>query len=68
MNMCFGFFDGIKPLPPVRENFKTEEKYQKAYAKYERKLNDYMDEDNSRRRMANSKAASTAGVTYALGG
>lgn len=66
--MCFGFFDGIKPVPPSRDKFKSDEKYQKAYARYERKLNDYMDEDNSRSRMANSKAASTSGVTYALGG
>ena len=66
--MCFGFFDGIKPLPPLRDKYKSEEKYQKAYAKYEKKFEEYLDEDNSRRRIANSKAASTAGVSYAIGG
>ncbi|KAJ5181486.1 hypothetical protein N7449_011633 [Penicillium cf. viridicatum] len=68
--MCFGsgFFDGIMPHPPRREKYKSQEKYQRDYARYEQKLEDWMSHDNRRRRMANSKAGATAGVTFALGG
>lgn len=66
--MCFGFFAGIEPRPPVREKYKSEEKYQRAYARYEDELEEYTNKDNSRRRIQNAKASSTAGVTYALGG
>jgi hypothetical protein len=34
----------------------------------ERKLENYLSNDNRRRRLANSKAGATAGVTFALGG
>ena len=68
--MCFGtgFFDGIKPSPPRREKYKDQEKYQRDYARYEQKLEKYMSKDNRRRRMANSQAGATGGVTFALGG
>jgi hypothetical protein len=68
--MCFGtgFFDGIKPSPPRQEKYKNQEKYQRDYARYEQKLENYMNKDNTRRRMANSQAGATGGVTFALGG
>ncbi|KAJ5623836.1 hypothetical protein N7510_000145 [Penicillium lagena] len=67
--MCFGsgLFDGIKPHPPSREKYKDQKKYQRDYARYEQKLEDYMSNVNRRRKLANSKAGATAGVTFALG-
>lgn len=70
LKMCFGsgFFDGIMPSPPRREKYKNEKKYQRDYARYEQKLENYMDKDNRRRRLANSKAGALGAATMGSGG
>ena len=64
--MCFGLSFDVKPKPPRREKYGDEEKYKRDYAAYEKKHEEYMNKDNRRRNMANSRAGAMGGTTAAI--